>query len=47
LSNFSKDEAAQLPDFLNTALDAVESLIFQGYDKTANYFNSLKPKDTP
>lgn len=47
LSNFSKEEMAELPDFLNTALDAVESLIFQGYEKTANHFNSLKPKETP
>jgi peptidyl-tRNA hydrolase, PTH1 family len=47
LSNFSKDEMLQLPDFLNTALDAVESLIFQGYDKAANHFNSLKTKETP
>ncbi len=47
LSNFTKEEAAQLPDFLNTALDAVESLIFQGYEKAANHFNALKAKDTP
>lgn len=47
LSNFSKDELAQLPDFLSLACDAVESLIFQGYEKTANHFNALKPKDTP
>ncbi|MBY0385434.1 aminoacyl-tRNA hydrolase [bacterium] len=47
LSPFNKEEMAELPDFLNTSLDAVESLIFQGYEKTANHFNALKTKDTP
>lgn len=47
LSNFSKEEMAELPDFLNIALDAVESIVFQGYEKAANKFNALKPKETP
>lgn len=45
LGNFSKEEVAELPDFLHSALDAIESLIFKGYEKTANKFNS-PPKPT-
>jgi peptidyl-tRNA hydrolase, PTH1 family len=40
LANFSKEEFEKIPDFLNTALDAVESLIFKGYEKTATKFNT-------
>lgn len=43
LGNFSKEEMAQLPDFLNLSIDALESLIFQGYEKTTTKFHSLKP----
>jgi PTH1 family peptidyl-tRNA hydrolase len=38
LQNFAAEEQASLHDFLNTAGDAVESFIFDGYDKTATKF---------
>lgn len=38
LQNFSPDEQSQLIDFLNTAGDAIESLIFDGYSKAATKF---------
>lgn len=40
LGNFSKEEMQKLPDFLNLGIDAVESLIFKGYEKTATKFNT-------
>lgn len=45
LSNFSPEEMAELPDFLSHSIDLVESLVFRGYEKTANQFNVSKPKD--
>ncbi|MBL7670071.1 MAG: aminoacyl-tRNA hydrolase [Bdellovibrionaceae bacterium] len=39
LSQFSKEELKQLPDFLNKACDAIEMLVFDGYAKTASQFN--------
>lgn len=50
LSNFSKEEQAELPEFLDLSLDALESLIFTGYEKTATKYNgatSLKTVETP
>lgn len=47
LGNFSKEETEKLPDFLNTALDAVESLIFKGYEKTATKFNTTQTSNEP
>ena len=38
LQNFSGDEQPHLHDFLEVAGDAVESLIFEGYDKAATKF---------
>lgn len=38
LSNFFEDEAAQLPEFLDTVGDAIESFVLNGYDKTATKF---------
>jgi PTH1 family peptidyl-tRNA hydrolase len=39
LQNFSKDEQAKLPEFLNTAVDAVESIVFDGPMNAMNKFN--------
>lgn len=41
LAPFSKDERNKLPDFLSYGIDALESLVFKGYEKTANQFNKL------
>lgn len=41
LAPFSKDEMTKLPDFLNYGIDALESLIFKGYEKTATQFNKV------
>lgn len=41
LQNFNKTELEALPDFLNTAGDAIESLITIGFEKTATKFNTL------
>lgn len=38
LSNFFEDEAARLPEFLDTVGDAIESFVLNGYDKTATKF---------
>jgi PTH1 family peptidyl-tRNA hydrolase len=40
LQKFSKDEEQLLPDFLNKAGDALESLIFDGFSKAATQFNT-------
>lgn len=40
LGNFNKEQLSLLPNFLDTALDAVESLMFNGYEKTATKFNT-------
>lgn len=40
LSNFSKDEINQLPDFLSRACDGVAFWVEQGTTKAANQFNS-------
>lgn len=47
LGNFSKEQLTALPDFLDTALDAVESLMFNGYEKTATKFNTPSPAVQP
>jgi PTH1 family peptidyl-tRNA hydrolase len=39
LQNFSAEEQAGLPAFLDRASDAIESLIFDGYDKAATKYN--------
>jgi PTH1 family peptidyl-tRNA hydrolase len=39
LQNFSNDERAQLSTVLDAAGDALETLIFQGFDKAASLFN--------
>lgn len=41
LAPFSKDEQQKLPDFLSFATQAVESLVFRGFEKTATEFNKL------
>ena len=38
LQNFASEEESHLHDFLSVAGDAMESLIFEGYDKTATKF---------
>ncbi len=38
LSNFFEEENAKLPEFLDTAGDAIESFVLNGYDKTASKF---------
>ena len=40
LSNFKNDEQKELGDFLNRSLDALETLIFKGYDKASTEFNA-------
>jgi PTH1 family peptidyl-tRNA hydrolase len=44
LQNFSKQEQPALPDILNTALDAIEMVVFEGAVKAMNTFNT-RPKD--
>ena len=39
LQKFSSDEQQQLPDFLNKAGDAMESMIFDGLSKASTKFN--------
>lgn len=39
LQNFSTDEIGRLTPILNAAGDAVESLVFDGYEKSASQFN--------
>ncbi|MBY0316610.1 MAG: aminoacyl-tRNA hydrolase [Bdellovibrionales bacterium] len=41
LAPFSKDEMNKLPDFLSYGIDALESLVFKGYEKTATQFNKV------
>ena len=38
LSNFFEDESTKLTEFLDTAGDAIESFVIDGYDKTATKF---------
>lgn len=38
LSNFFEEEAARLPEFLDTVGDAIESFVINGYQKTATNF---------
>jgi PTH1 family peptidyl-tRNA hydrolase len=40
LQKFSSEEQQQLPDFLNKAGDALESVIFDGLSKASTKFNS-------
>lgn len=40
LQNFSDQEQKLLPEFLNLAADAIEAVIFEGYDKAVNRVNS-------
>lgn len=40
LQNFSSEEMKAMPDFLNRACEAVETLIFEGLDKASSRFNS-------
>ncbi len=40
LQKFSSEEQQQLPDFLNKAGDALESVIFEGLSKASTKFNS-------
>jgi len=46
LGNFSKEELAVLPEFLDRTLDAVESLIFNGYEKTTTKFHTTPKPQT-
>lgn len=39
LGNFSKEELQKLPEFMNTVGDALESLIFDGFQKASTNFN--------
>lgn len=39
LQNFSNEEGQNLPDYLNLLVDAVESFVIDGYQKTATKFN--------
>ena len=39
LQNFSADEQSNLSSFLNRAGDAIEALIFEGFDKAATLFS--------
>jgi PTH1 family peptidyl-tRNA hydrolase len=47
LSNFSKEEMAALPDFLNLGLAALETIVFKGYEKAANQFNGASSLPQP
>jgi PTH1 family peptidyl-tRNA hydrolase len=40
LENFSKQEMAELPDFIEHAIDAIEMFLAQGFDRAANQYNS-------
>ncbi len=42
VQNFSKTEQAGLPDILNTSVDAIESVIFEGLITAMNKFNGNK-----
>jgi PTH1 family peptidyl-tRNA hydrolase len=42
LQKFSKEEQEKLPDFLNVAVDAMESFVFDGVIMAMNKFNSKK-----
>lgn len=42
LQNFSKDEMKTLGDFIGDGVDAVLSFMKNGFDKTANQFNTKK-----
>jgi peptidyl-tRNA hydrolase, PTH1 family len=39
LQKFSKDEQERLPEVLNVAVDAIESIVFDGVTKAMNTFN--------
>lgn len=39
LQNFSKEEMAQLPDFLARSVDAIDDFIFEGFEKAATLNN--------
>jgi PTH1 family peptidyl-tRNA hydrolase len=52
LQNFSQEETTHLHDFLNVAGDAIESMVLNGYDKTATKFTrgplvSANPEKNP
>lgn len=40
LNKFTQDEFAKMPDFLNKAGDAVESILYDGIQKASTKFNS-------
>lgn len=40
LGKFSSEEFNQMPDFLNKACDAIESILFDGIQKASTKFNS-------
>lgn len=39
LQNFSKEEQQEMPAYLNYVLDALDALMFEGFDKAATRFN--------
>lgn len=43
LQDFSPEESSKLTLFLNRASDAVESFVFNGFDRAANEFNGMEP----
>jgi PTH1 family peptidyl-tRNA hydrolase len=42
LENFTRDEQSQLPDLINEAADAVETIIGSGLERAMNKFNPKK-----
>lgn len=44
LQNFTEEEKIQLPDFVSTAGDAIESIIINGFEKTATKYNTNENK---
>lgn len=44
LQNFSKEEQAKLPEILDTAVDAIEAVVFDGPVKAMNEFNKKDSK---
>jgi PTH1 family peptidyl-tRNA hydrolase len=47
LQNFADEEKAQISPFLNVASDALESLLFEGYEKAATKFNRAFFEEAP
>ena len=44
LTNFTAEEEKDLPHFINTACDAIETIIYSGYNKAMNLFNKKETK---